>query len=76
MPRCSPARSPDCSAAIAAATAPAGAPVPGWPTSMRITCGAPAGSAAWRALAAAITSITMNGGADAPRPTFSTHGQL
>src|SRR5271166_6227704 len=39
---------------------------------MRITCGAPGGSEAWRALAAAITSITMNGGALAPRPTFST----
>ena len=35
-----------------------GAPVPGWPTSMRMTCGAPAGSAAWRALAAVITSMT------------------
>src|SRR5579872_7311865 len=36
-----------------------------------MTEGAPSGSAAWRALAAAITSITMNGGAIAPRPTFS-----
>src|SRR5580704_5357407 len=51
--------------------APAGAPVPGCPTSMRMTCGAPGGSAACRTLAAAITSITMNGGALAPRPIFN-----
>src|SRR4051812_49145605 len=38
---------------------------------MRITGGAPGGSAAWRALAAAITSMTMNAGAWAPCPTFS-----
>src|SRR3954453_9694203 len=50
--------------------APAGAPVPGWPTSMRMTCGAPAGSSAWRTLAAVITSITIKGGAEAPLPIF------
>ena len=48
-----------------------GAPLAGWPTSMRITCGAPGGSVAARALAAAMTSITRNGGAAAPLPTFS-----
>src|SRR5512135_3183019 len=57
---------------MAATTEPIGAPVPGCPTSMRITGGAPGGRAAWRALAAAITSMTMNGGALAPRPIFST----
>ena len=57
--------------AQAAATAPAGAPVPGCPTSIRITCGAPGGNAACRALAAEMTSMTMNGGAKAPLPTFS-----
>ena len=61
---------PASSAARAAATAPAGAPVPGWPTSIRMMCGAPAGKARWRALAAVMTSITMKGGADAPRPIF------
>jgi hypothetical protein len=34
-------------------------------------CGAPGGNADCRAFAAAITSITMNGGALAPRPTFN-----
>src|SRR5665213_4305101 len=38
---------------------------------MRMICGAPGGSAAARAFAAAMTSITMKGGADAPRPIFS-----
>ncbi len=41
---------------------------------MRMTCGAPGGSAACRALAAAITSMTRNGGTAALRPTFSTGG--
>src|SRR6185437_11812759 len=56
---------------MAAATAPAGAPVPGWPTSMRMMCGSCAARLAWRVLAAAITSITMNGGAAAARPILS-----
>src|SRR5689334_25048030 len=43
---------------------------------MRITGGAPGGSAAWRAFAAAITSITMNGGASAPLPIFSAIGSV
>src|SRR5258708_5843737 len=42
---------------------------------MRMTCGASGGSASCRALAAAITSITMNGGAAAARPIFSATAQ-
>src|ERR1700739_2087961 len=38
---------------------------------MRMTCGASGGREAARAFAAAITSITMNGGAEAPRPVFN-----
>ena len=66
---------PALSARIAASAAPAGAPVPGWPTSIRITPGASVASAAARALAAVITSMTMKGGAQAPRPTFSGMGR-
>src|SRR5690349_1914693 len=38
---------------------------------MRMTCGSAGASVAWRAFAAAMTSITMNGGASAPLPIFS-----
>src|SRR3954454_18015962 len=38
---------------------------------MRMTCGSPGSNPAWRAFAAAMTSITMNGGASAPLPIFS-----
>jgi integrase len=56
---------------MAASAAPRGAPVPGWPTSIRMIPGAPGGRRAARALAAEITSITRNGGASAPRPILN-----
>src|SRR3954465_4729546 len=62
---------PACRARMAASAAPRGAPVPGWPTSIRRMPGAPGGSAAAWALAALITSITRKGGAAAPRPVLS-----
>src|SRR5208283_521457 len=43
---------------------------------MRMTCGSPGGSAAWRAFAAAMTSITMNGGASTPLPIFNAIGSV
>src|SRR5271166_935370 len=43
---------------------------------MRMTCGAPGGCAAWRAFAAAMTSITMNGGASAPLRIFNAIGSV
>src|SRR4051812_6933553 len=65
---------PASSAATTASAAPRGAPVPGWPTSIRRMPSpsgkAPVGSTAARALAAAMTSITRKGGAAAPRPTL------
>src|SRR4051812_28730308 len=67
---------PACRARMAASAAPRGAPVPGWPTSIRMTPGAPGGSAAAWALAAVITSMTRKGGAAAPRPTFSAIAPL
>src|SRR3954451_5062031 len=41
-----------------------------------MTGGSPGGSTAWRAFAAAMTSITVNGGGSAPLPVFRAIGSV